>query len=93
MISLHLQIHCDVGNLSREGRAALQNALLMSAKKFSNGPSQVCIHSPAIYEEVNQLSFRSCRRGSSVTCLRMFVSMITSMLCMYVHCDVHVPSS
>jgi hypothetical protein len=38
----HLQIQNDAVNLSPEGRSALQNALLMSAKKFSNGPPQVC---------------------------------------------------
>ncbi|KAG0588025.1 hypothetical protein KC19_2G209500 [Ceratodon purpureus] len=38
---LKRKIQCDVGHLSREGRAALQNALLLSAKKFSNGPSQL----------------------------------------------------
>uniref|UniRef100_A0A7I4A443 Exportin-1/Importin-beta-like domain-containing protein n=1 Tax=Physcomitrium patens TaxID=3218 RepID=A0A7I4A443_PHYPA len=38
---LKRKIQCDFGNLSREGRAALQNALLVSAKKFSNGPSQL----------------------------------------------------
>lgn len=38
---LELQIQCDAGNLSPEGRNAIQNALLVSAKKFSNGPPQV----------------------------------------------------
>lgn len=38
---LVLQIQCDAGNLSPEGRNAIQNALLVSAKKFSNGPPQV----------------------------------------------------
>lgn len=37
---LKRKIQCDVGKLSLDGRAALQKALLMSAKKFSNGPSQ-----------------------------------------------------
>ncbi|CAM6048212.1 unnamed protein product [Sphagnum compactum] len=43
----HLQIQNDAVNLSPEGRSALQNALLMSAKKFSNGPlqllTQICV--------------------------------------------------
>ncbi|XP_024393613.1 uncharacterized protein [Physcomitrium patens] len=38
---LKRKIQCDVGKLSLDGRAALQKALLMSAKKFSNGPSQL----------------------------------------------------
>lgn len=38
---LKRKIQCDVGHLSQEGRVALQNALLLSAKKFSNGPAQL----------------------------------------------------
>ncbi|KAH8963991.1 hypothetical protein BDL97_04G040400 [Sphagnum fallax] len=44
---LKRKIQNDAVNLSPEGRSALQNALLMSAKKFSNGPpqllTQICV--------------------------------------------------
>ncbi|CAM6046725.1 unnamed protein product [Sphagnum compactum] len=44
---LKRKIQNDSVNLSPEGRSALQNALLMSAKKFSNGPpqllTQICV--------------------------------------------------